>query len=72
MLDAFREADERMCRTIGVTRERGAAAMYELWGRTFSDERDAQAESDANAQRKGQISRQLKAQLEEEIRRGHH
>jgi hypothetical protein len=70
MLDAFREADERACRSIGVTRERGAAAMYKLWGHTFSDERDdrARAEPDANAQRKGQISRQLKAQLKKAIR----
>jgi hypothetical protein len=67
MLDAFREADARMCRTIGVTRERGAAAMYRLWGRPFSDERDARTEPGANAQRKGQISRQLKAELEEAI-----
>jgi transcriptional regulator with XRE-family HTH domain len=70
MLQSFREADERVCRSIGVTRERAAAAMYKLWGHTFSDERDdrARAEPDANTQRKGQISRQLKAQLEKAIR----
>ena len=69
MLDAFREADVRMCRTIGVTRERGAAAMYELWGRPFSDERDHRGQPGANAQHRGQISRQLKAQLVEELKR---
>ena len=70
MLDAFREADERVCRQLGVTRQRGAAAMYRLWGRTLSDERDdrARTEPEANTQRLGQISRQLKAELKKAIR----
>jgi transcriptional regulator with XRE-family HTH domain len=70
LVAAFREADTRVCRSLGVTRERGAAAMYKLWGQTFSDERDhrAEAEPEANAQRKGQISRQLKAELKKAIR----
>jgi hypothetical protein len=69
LVAAFREADERACRSLGVTRERGAAAMFKLWGETFSDKRDreAEAEPDANAQRKGQISRQLKAQLKAKL-----
>lgn len=72
LLEVFREADTRMCRSLGVSQERGAAAMYELWGRIFSEKRDALTELGANAQRKGQISRQLKAQLEEQIRKGTH
>ena len=32
----FREADERICKSIGVDRDRGAAVMAKLWGRTFS------------------------------------
>ena len=59
----FREADERICKSIGVDRDRGAAVMAKLWGRTLSDERDHRAEPGANAQGKGQVSRQLKAEL---------
>ncbi len=67
MVGAFREADMRMCRSIGVTPQRGAAAMFELWGMTFSNKRDELTEPGANAQRKGQISRQLKAELQNAI-----
>lgn len=43
-------------------------AMRDLWGRPFSAERDARAAAEnANVQRKGQISRQLKAQLREAL-----
>ena len=59
----FREADARACRDIGVTRERGATMMARLWGRTFTEERDGRAGPDANAQRRGQISRALKTEL---------
>jgi transcriptional regulator with XRE-family HTH domain len=70
LVAAFREADERVCRQLGVTRERGAAAMYGEWGQTFSDKRDelAAQEEGVNAQRLGQISRKLKARLEKAIR----
>jgi transcriptional regulator with XRE-family HTH domain len=70
LLDELRESDVRMCRSVGVTPERGAAAMATLWRRTFSAERDARAEPDANPQRKGQISRKLKAELEKAIGNG--
>jgi transcriptional regulator with XRE-family HTH domain len=69
---ALREADWRLCKQLGINREYGAAVMGKLWGHTFSDERDRRAGSDANAQRRGQISRQLKAQLEEAISDGTH
>jgi transcriptional regulator with XRE-family HTH domain len=68
VLEDFREADTRMCKNIGVTPEQGAAAMSKLWGRTFAEERDARAGADANAQRRGQISRQLKAELQKVVR----
>jgi transcriptional regulator with XRE-family HTH domain len=61
------EADVRMCKTIGVDRELGAALMTKLWGRPFSAERDHRAEPDAKAQGRGQISRQLKAELQKAI-----
>ncbi len=59
----LRESDMRMCKSIGVDLATGAAAMDRLWGKPFSAERDHRAEPGANAQRKGQISRQLKAEL---------
>lgn len=69
---AFREADERFCKNIGrdqpqMTAEDrayyGSVAMAKLWGRTFVAERDRRAGPDANAQRRGQVSRQLKSEL---------
>ena len=62
--------DMRMCKSIGVDLGTGAAAMDKLWGRPFSAERDSRAEPDANAQRKGQISRQLKAELQKVVNDG--
>jgi transcriptional regulator with XRE-family HTH domain len=60
----MRESDIRMCKAIGVDRELGAALMTKLWNKPFSEERDHRAGADAKAQRKGQISRRLKADLE--------
>jgi hypothetical protein len=67
VLREFSESDARMCKNIGVDRFLGAAAMAALWGQTFSAERDHRAGPDANAQRRGQISRQLKAELQQVI-----
>ena len=66
----LRESDMRMCKSIGVDLAIGAAAMDKLWGRPFSTERDHRAEPGANAQRKGQISRQLKAELQKVVNDG--
>jgi hypothetical protein len=41
--------------------------MAELWGRTFVAERDRRAGPDVNAQRRGRISRQLKAELQKAL-----
>jgi hypothetical protein len=66
----FRESDMRMCKNIGVSMAVGATAMFELWGRTFVAERDRLAGPSANAQRRGQISRQLKAELQKQVSNG--
>lgn len=66
----FSESDARMCKNIGVDQFLGAAAMAALWRRTFTAERNHRAGPDANAQRRGQISRQLKAELQEVINDG--
>ena len=60
----FSESDWRMCKNIGVDEFLGAAAMAALWGSTFTAERDHRAGPKANAQRRGQISRQLKEELQ--------
>jgi hypothetical protein len=63
----LRESDTRMCKAIGVDRDLGAALMTTLWDKPFSEERDHRAGPDAKAQRRGHISRQLKADLEKAI-----
>jgi hypothetical protein len=70
VLRDFSESDARMCKNIGVDHFLGATAMAALWGRTFSAERDHRAGPGANAQRRGQISRRLKAELQEVINDG--
>jgi transcriptional regulator with XRE-family HTH domain len=70
VLRDFSESDARMCKNIGVDQVLGAAAMAALWRRTFTAERDHRAGPDANAQRRGQISRQLKAALQEVVKDG--
>ena len=70
VLRDFSESDVRMCKNIGVDQVLGAAAMAALWRRTFTAERDHRAGPQSNAQRRGQISRQLKAELQEVINDG--
>jgi transcriptional regulator with XRE-family HTH domain len=72
VLNDFREADARICKSAGVAPDIGAAVMAKLWRRTFTAKRDQLAGPDANAQRKGQISRQLKAELEKALADGNH
>ena len=67
ILMRFRESDSRMCKNIGVDTMTGAWAMGELWGKTFTAARDEIAGPRANAQQRGQIARQLKADLQEFI-----
>ena len=58
------EADMRVVKSIGAAPDRAASAMNDLWGRPLSAERDARAGAGASAQRKGQITRQLREELE--------
>jgi transcriptional regulator with XRE-family HTH domain len=60
---AIHEADRRICKNLGVDFETGKAAMWKLWSKPFTAERDRRAGPDANAQRRGIVSRQLKAEL---------
>jgi hypothetical protein len=64
------EADYRMAHSIGISPEMAAVEMAALWGRSFTAERDRRAGPDANPQKRGRISRDLKAELREAINRG--
>jgi len=66
---AFRETDERICKDLGVDPDVGAEAMAKLWRATFTAERDRRAGSEANAQKRGRISRKLKADLKAELQK---
>lgn len=65
---AMSDSDLRMCKNIGADRDLAAAAMAKLWRKTFTARRDELAGADANPQKRGQVSRQLKSQLEKVMR----
>ena len=70
---AMSDSDLRMCRTIGVDGYQGAAAMTKLWNKPFTAKRDELATlagPNVNAQKLGQISRQLKAELQKVVNDG--
>lgn len=64
------EADYRMADSVGIPADQAAAKMHALWGRSFTAERDQRAGPGANPQKRGRISRELKAELQEMIDRG--
>lgn len=63
VLRDFTESDERLAKSLGAGRITAAAHMAKLWGRPFHAQRDHLAGPDANAQKRGRISRELKADL---------
>lgn len=65
VLGELRETDRRVCKRIDVEPYVGAAGMAQLWEKTFVAQRDELAGEGANAQRRGQVSRQLQAELKE-------
>jgi hypothetical protein len=64
------EADYRMAHSVGIAPELAAATMQELWGRSFTAERDRRAGPDANPQKRGRVSRELKTELHEAVNDG--
>jgi len=62
--------EERVAGRLGISTERLYAESQRLWNTTFSAERDRIAGPGANPQRKGQVTRQLKAELEKAITDG--
>ena len=64
------EADYRLARRLGLRDDEAAAWMGGVWGRSFTAQRDLEAGPGANPQKRGRISRLLKAQLQEAINHG--
>jgi hypothetical protein len=62
--------EDRLARQIGVERARLADISHLLWQSTFSEERDRRAGPDANQQKKGRISREMRAELEKALADG--
>ena len=63
-------AEQRLAKSLGVSGSRLADLSSQLWGKTFSEERDHRAGPDANQQKRGQVSRQLRAELEKALTDG--
>ncbi len=59
------EAEMRTARELGLTSDEMAGYSTLLWGQSLSARRDQLAGDGANAQKRGRISRELKAELRE-------
>ncbi|MDG4667999.1 hypothetical protein [Mycobacterium sp. 236(2023)] len=62
--------EERLARRLGIERTRLADVSYLLWQSTFSQERDRRAGAEANQQKKGRISREMREELVEALSDG--
>ena len=62
--------EERVAAGLGISTKLLSAESLRLWNTTFSNERDRIAGPDANPQRKGQVTRQLKAELKKALTDG--
>ncbi len=60
--------EDRLAKRLRISDSELAAASWRAWGRTFSEERDDQAGPEANAQKRGRVSRSLQAELERLVR----
>ena len=60
----------RMAKRLGIDDDRLLTESFRLWGKTFSEKRDELAGRDANQQKRGRISRELRAQLEKALTDG--
>jgi transcriptional regulator with XRE-family HTH domain len=63
--------EDRIAQRLKISRDRLAAVAFRRWdGRTFSEERDQRAGPDANPQKRGRVTRELRAELEEALANG--
>lgn len=63
--------EDRLAARLGISRDELAALSLRLWRKPFSQERDRLAGPDANKQKRGQVSRALRAELEKALANGH-
>lgn len=56
--------EERVRKSLGISSDLLAAVSTALWKRSFSEERDRRAGAGANAQKRGQVSRRMQAELQ--------
>ncbi len=64
--------EERLRKSLGSSSMLLAHLSAALWKQTFSQERDMRAGAGANAQKRGQVSRQMRAELQAAIRAATH
>ena len=62
--------EDRLARRLTIGRARLADESFRLWRSTFSEERDRRAGPGANQQKKGRISRELRAELQKALADG--
>jgi transcriptional regulator with XRE-family HTH domain len=66
------EPERRTARALGIELVTLASVMTDLWGTTLTTKRDELGGPDASAQKRGQITRQLRDELREAIADGNH
>lgn len=66
-LKSFALADERAAKKLELTKQEMVGASYRRWGRLMSQEVDARAPEGATAQKRGHITRELIAELEQHM-----
>jgi transcriptional regulator with XRE-family HTH domain len=64
--------EERTWKALGISSTELADRSAALWKRTFSQERDRRAGEGANAQKRGQVTRQMRAELQAAIEAAKH
>jgi hypothetical protein len=62
--------EERIRKSVGISPMLLAHLSAALWSRSFSEERDHRAGADANAQKRGRVSRAMQAELNAAIEGG--
>jgi hypothetical protein len=62
--------EHRLAKRLKITEARLAHVSFQLWQSTFTEERDRRAGPDANQQKRGQVSRELRAELEKALADG--
>lgn len=64
--------EQRMRKSLGISSALLANLSAAIWKRTFSQERDRRAGEGANAQKRGQFTRQMRAELQAAIEAATH